>query len=288
MIHSGRYRRRPDATPGRRPTTRPDAVQVYNHSGFVALLPYIEQDALFRLYNYGRGASDSTDDLTPTPPGDTVAAATTNLQRGRPAVKIYTCASDENPPPAVVPPDATTRSRSASRTTCSTPGIHDRGSARLRQPRLRRARAAATRACRRRPRGVRDGTGPTSAGMKDGSSNTIAIGEAKQTTPGPASYGPYWGVGSVGTGATLRGRDGHRTPRQPQIQRPRTPSPASLLGQRRARYCQVPGGFGSYHSGVTHFVFSRRVGPADLRRDQRQHFGFLLTADANDVVSGEY
>src|SRR5947207_5380450 len=53
LIHSGRY-----ANANNTPYSGPEVnytgqpYQIYNHSGFVALLPYIEQSVLFNQYNY--------------------------------------------------------------------------------------------------------------------------------------------------------------------------------------------------------------------------------------------
>src|SRR5262249_15849023 len=69
---------------------------VFNHSGFVALLPYIEQDTVFKQYNYQYVASTSNPygypvGPNPTPnPNDAVAAT---------YIKTYTCPPDRNPPP---------------------------------------------------------------------------------------------------------------------------------------------------------------------------------------------
>ncbi|MCZ2340526.1 MAG: DUF1559 domain-containing protein [Bacteroidales bacterium] len=58
LIHSGRYNYGTAPTPYRGPETdltSDGSYLVYNHTGFVALLPFIEQEALFRLYNYKFG-----------------------------------------------------------------------------------------------------------------------------------------------------------------------------------------------------------------------------------------
>src|SRR5262245_30870574 len=52
LIHSGRYNH-PNAIPYSGPEVRyTGPYVVYNHTGFVALLPYIEQGPLFKQYNY--------------------------------------------------------------------------------------------------------------------------------------------------------------------------------------------------------------------------------------------
>src|SRR5581483_4019400 len=95
IIHSGRYN-----NPNNRPYQGPEVnysgqpYRIYNHSGFVALLPYIEQDNLFRNYNYAFRASASSPYGIPVAPqsgGNDAVAAT--------YVKVYTCPSDTTPPP---------------------------------------------------------------------------------------------------------------------------------------------------------------------------------------------
>src|SRR5437870_4453960 len=67
LIHSGRYNN-PTNTPYAGPevnyTGQP--YQIYNHTGFVALLPYIEQNVLFSQYNYQYVGSSSSPYGIPT------------------------------------------------------------------------------------------------------------------------------------------------------------------------------------------------------------------------------
>src|SRR5262249_17387885 len=97
LIHSGRYN-----NPNNRPYEGPEVSYkgqpyvIYNHSGFVALLPFIEQDNLFKQYNYQYVGSPSSPyglPIGPDPnpnPNDAVAAT---------LVKVYVCPGDANPPP---------------------------------------------------------------------------------------------------------------------------------------------------------------------------------------------
>ena len=61
LIHSGRYNN-PSNTPYRGPEVSyaGQPYVIYNHSGFVALLPFIEQDNLFKQYNYSFIGSPSS------------------------------------------------------------------------------------------------------------------------------------------------------------------------------------------------------------------------------------
>src|SRR5262249_717611 len=67
LIHSGRY-----GNPNNTPYAGPEAnytgqpYVIYNHSGFVALLPYIEQNVLFSQYNYQFAGSVSSPYGIPT------------------------------------------------------------------------------------------------------------------------------------------------------------------------------------------------------------------------------
>jgi len=75
--------------------------RVFNHTGFVALLPYIEQDNLFKQYSYLQISSSSMGTgygytLGPDPAGNT------NRFVGSQTIKTYVCPADENPPQVVV------------------------------------------------------------------------------------------------------------------------------------------------------------------------------------------
>src|SRR5437762_9644214 len=63
LIHSGRYNNptnRPYAGPEVNYTNANNTYLIYNHSGFIALLPYIEQTVLFSQYNYNYVGSSSS------------------------------------------------------------------------------------------------------------------------------------------------------------------------------------------------------------------------------------
>jgi prepilin-type N-terminal cleavage/methylation domain-containing protein len=159
---------------------------VYNHSGFVALLPYMEQKPLFDQYNYqyvgssrkgnGSGAMVGPDPM-PNP----------NRVVGGTYLKVFTCPSDTNPGPQVLSTDA----RSA--------GAYERENTRrsnyffnivnnIDQTAFWDAMSAANKG----PFGTNGAASMTT--IRDGTSNTIAIGESKQIH-GSTSYGPYWGNG---------------------------------------------------------------------------------------------
>jgi len=174
-------------TPGASAST----YRVMNHTGFVALLPYIEQENLFRQYNYqyvSNGSNPYTQALGPDPAGNPnrIVAST--------RIKTYTCPSDENPAPVVVSGDGagTFYERGVSGTY---PGVarsnylfntgyytdYDRDWSN----------------CAVWARGPFGNNGASSiSSMPDGTSNTIAIGEATQQGHTSTSFGPYWGAGT--------------------------------------------------------------------------------------------
>ncbi|HEX5102934.1 MAG TPA: DUF1559 domain-containing protein, partial [Pirellulaceae bacterium] len=90
----------------------------------------------------------------------------------------------------------------------------------------------------------------------DGTSNTFAIGEAKQLHTSDA-YGPYWGAG---THTSVHGYvpNASYTPNYRY-----GACPGSAAGNR---WCQYAWGFGSYHPGITQFVMMD--GSVQIIKDQ--------------------
>jgi prepilin-type N-terminal cleavage/methylation domain-containing protein/prepilin-type processing-associated H-X9-DG protein len=160
--------------------------RVMNHTGFVALLPYIEQDNLFKQYNflvqssssnpYGWGAGPD-----PNPNPNRVAA--------QQVVKTYLCAADQTPASSTNQP--------------RTPEFYERDNAQ------RGNYLFATGAFTdydvdyeiyvndiRRGAFGNNGAAKFSA-VSDGLSNTIAVGEsATQARKTSSHYGPWWGTGT--------------------------------------------------------------------------------------------
>jgi prepilin-type processing-associated H-X9-DG protein len=186
LIHSGRYN-----NANNRPYEGPEVsykgqpYQIYNHTGFVALLPYIEQDNLFRQYNYQFLVSSSNpygiplgNDPNPNP--NRIVAQT--------PVKIYMCPSDNLPAQVTDAPrttghyerDGTQRSNYTFATGVRHDSDLDWGS----DSDIRKGAFGNNGAAKL-------------AAIPDGTSNTIAIGEAvggvRKTS---ASFGPYWGAGT--------------------------------------------------------------------------------------------
>ena len=225
---------------------------VYNHSGFIALLPYIEQDGLFKQYNYrlpgsSRNGNGSTATLAA---GD--SATNPNRLVGEQHVPIFGCPSDQSPPPqrTNVPLTADPYERQNARRSnylfnignnIDQTGFWEGQNLNLRGPfGINGADSLQT--------------------IRDGTSNTIAIGESKQTHLS-ANYGPFWGNGAH---TSVTGRiSGTADPTAaaakcwlPNYAYAFDPACQATVSTNPAqRPLQYAWGFGSWHSGVTNFVF---------------------------------
>jgi prepilin-type N-terminal cleavage/methylation domain-containing protein len=237
LIHSGRYN-----NASNRPYEGPEVsykgqpYRIYNHSGFVALLPYIEQAPLFSQYNYQYIASSSSPyglPLGPNPspnPNNDVAAT---------YVKIYTCPADVDPGPVETrnPGNATDFyemvSARRSNYLFNTGAYTDYDSD-----------WANTSGQYKGPFG---NNGATSIGrVPDGTSNTVGIGESLQKWHnGSTVFGPYWGLGTH-TAVHGRGYYSNFTPNYPYG----TCAPNANSSRR----CTYAWGFSSNHANVTNFV----------------------------------
>jgi prepilin-type N-terminal cleavage/methylation domain-containing protein/prepilin-type processing-associated H-X9-DG protein len=237
IIHSGRYNN-PSNRRYRGPEvdlTTDQTYLIYNHSGFVALLPYIEQDNLFKQYNYRCRASASS------PYGIAVAPqSAVNDAIAATKVSIYVCPSDVDPPPVeTFSPGNTTYfyemvSASRSNYLFSTGAYTDYDADWTN---------TATYA-----RGAFGNNGAASISrMPDGTSNTIAIGESLQKWHnGSTIFGPYWGTGTH-TAVHGRGYYSNFTPNYPYG----TCSGAASTSSRRCTYAW---GFSSNHGNTTNFL----------------------------------
>ena len=215
--------------------------RVMNHTGFVALLPYIEQDNLFKKYNYANivnGSSPYGLTAGPNPAGNQnrdVAAA---------VIKIYTCPSDDpvnSPTISGAPGDFYERispGLARSNYLFNTGGYTDYD--------------APWEKTNKFLRGAFGNNGATSLStLDDGASNTIAIGESRQSKTS-SSYGAYWGGG---THTAVHGRivAATNTANIPYcaINYP-LGGVIGLTGPRQ--YLQYAWQFGSRHSGGANFV----------------------------------
>lgn len=167
------------------------AYTVFNHSGFVALLPYIEQEPLFKTYDYGSVASSSnTWPVTATRKLGPDPNPNPNRKVGGTVVRTYVCPADSLP-------------------------AASSQNARLSGPAYPYERENAVKGSYLFSTGPYTdydvdyaNTDPSQRGafgnngatrlewIGDGTSKTIAVGEATMTLKTASSFGPWWGIGT--------------------------------------------------------------------------------------------
>jgi prepilin-type N-terminal cleavage/methylation domain-containing protein/prepilin-type processing-associated H-X9-DG protein len=268
--------------------------RVFNHTGFVALLPFIEQDNLFKQYNYLNIANSSNPygyQLGPDPAGNP------NRIVGSTPIKTYTCPGDDNPAPVVNSTDA--------------PGaFYERGGNGA-FPGVARSNYLFNTGyytdydrdwanCAIWARGAFGNNGAASiTSMQDGTSNTIAVGEGRQQWRTSTSFGPYWGAG---THTAVHGRILQATPGLVQQTGGTTlatayaycainaPNGKLINGYTdiRANY-QYAWQFSSRHIGGANFVFcDGSVHFLSNSIDYVTVFQALATPEGTEVISGNY
>jgi prepilin-type N-terminal cleavage/methylation domain-containing protein/prepilin-type processing-associated H-X9-DG protein len=217
--------------------------RVYNHTGWVALLPYIEQDALFRKYDYSQQSSNSSASIGLNGPQYLAGSVQVNAEVVGTYLRVYTCPGDVNPPEVVNdnghPADLT-----------AVPPVpllvawHAYARENARRSNYLFASYKDTDETPRYPGGPICGAFGTNgaasfAGITDGLSNSIAVGESKQMHT-VETYGPYWGSG------TYTCCHGVVTDETWHINYP-AGGPGNLLQKQWA--------FGSWHTGGANFAF---------------------------------
>jgi prepilin-type N-terminal cleavage/methylation domain-containing protein/prepilin-type processing-associated H-X9-DG protein len=217
--------------------------KVYNHTGWVALLPFIEQNALFAKYDYQATSSNCAASSGINGPEYLGGRAQTNADVVGAYLRVYSCPSDENPPPAiwdnghpadysVVPP---------------VPELvwwHAFSRQNARRSNYLFASYKDTDMTPAYPSGPISGVfgtngAATLSAITDGTSTTIAVGESKQAHT-ESVYGPYWGSG------TFTCCHGVVTDETWHINYP-AGGPGNQL--------QNAWGFGSWHTGGANFLF---------------------------------
>jgi prepilin-type processing-associated H-X9-DG protein len=141
--------------------------------------------------------------------------------------------------------------------------------------------------------------------MKDGTSNTIAIGEATQKFHWSTSFGPYWGAG---THTAVHGRILHCTRNQSDCPNGFVASGGTNLATCLA-YCSINGNygrliqnvrdyratytyawqFGSKHSGGANFVLCD--GSVRFLSDGTDYVRTLMalsTPEGGEVIAGDF
>jgi prepilin-type N-terminal cleavage/methylation domain-containing protein/prepilin-type processing-associated H-X9-DG protein len=264
--------------------------RVFNHTGFVGLLPYIEQSALFSRYNYlniANGSNPYGQTLGPDPTGNP------NRFVGSQHIPIFTCPSDAKPAPTMITGDAAG-------------AFYERG-VNGRYPGVTRSnylfntgyytdydRDYSVLAIWARGPFGNNGAGSINA-MPDGTSNTLGIGEATQTRHS-TSYGPY---ALAGTHTAVHGRIYQCTRNNADCPNGFRASGGTSLANG-LRYSAINGvysapnsqyawQFGSYHSGGANFVFCD--GSVRFLRDSIDYqtvYQALATPEGGEPIRGDY
>ena len=231
LIHSGRYNL-PTAKPycGPEVCYKGQPYVVYNHSGWIALLPFMEHKNLADQYNYVNVGSSSSPYGLPNGPDPT---GNPNRVIGTTNLKVFGCPSDRAPDTASDAPGGT--------------GFYERTD--LRRSNYLFSSGAYTdydapwRTKSSAARGVFGNDGAAKlADVIDGTHQTIAFGESKQVHTSN-SYGPYWGAG---THTAVHGR-GYYLDFTPNYR-------YGACANGSQFQCQYAWGFGSWHPGVTLFA----------------------------------
>jgi prepilin-type N-terminal cleavage/methylation domain-containing protein/prepilin-type processing-associated H-X9-DG protein len=213
---------------------------VYNHSGFVFLLPYLEQDNLFKQYDFKTPGSLSSPYSVPLPPTSANLTAThPNALVQSQKLQVYICPSDKDPEVVI-----------------SNSGASDF----YQRPNTARSNYLFSSGWRTDYNGPGDWSNATVSGVfghntktklaeiSDGTSNTIAIGESVQMKDGgPGTspiFGPYWGSGTHT--ATI----GYTPGGDPRFNINAPFDPSCTAGPR----CVYAWAFSSFHTNGANFV----------------------------------
>jgi prepilin-type N-terminal cleavage/methylation domain-containing protein/prepilin-type processing-associated H-X9-DG protein len=218
----------------------PSKLFIFNTTGFVLLLPYIEHDDLYRQYDFNYPSSNSCWNTSNTLANGGINAGNATVVGT--LIPIYTCPADNQP--AVVNETGT--------------GAYARTNARRSNylfscgetndywptynPGTATAGAFGTNGAAKVPQ------------IADGSSNTIAIGESKQDHT-YSGYGPYWGSG---THTAVQGYVGPvwAATLPPDGFNVNFPWGGVVDGQTGlAAQLQYAWGFGSWHPAGANFLF---------------------------------
>lgn len=236
--------------------------RVHNHSGFIALLPFLEQDNLLKNTNtttpvgYQYGAATSLSN----PVGHATATLNANnVTVANTLLKLMYCPSDETPETHDAAGDYQITGARRGNYLFSVGGVEDSvGSV------FSFAQVPQT------AKGAFGHNGSininSTKSIQDGASNTIAIGEGTQENAFATDAGPYWGVGTrysvMGTGiggtwTTAGGvpafvRLGGYTP---NLKTPGAPINGGPCTTNANRQCTAAGRFGSNHTGVANFLY---------------------------------
>jgi prepilin-type N-terminal cleavage/methylation domain-containing protein/prepilin-type processing-associated H-X9-DG protein len=223
--------------------------RVYNHTGFTALLPFVEQDPLFRQYDYRNPSSNASLGGGLDYP-DLGGSANVNENVVSTYLRIYTCAADNNPP-EVASDNGRPGDFTVTPPILPLPFNHNFSRQKARRSNYLFASYKSTDLSPRYPDGPIVGAFGTNGAARfseitDGLSGTIAIGESRQDHVAEA-YGPYWGSG------TQSCCHGIVTDSTWHVNYPYGREVLKLSG--RPGLLQNQWGFGSWHTGGANFLF---------------------------------
>ncbi len=242
-------------TPSYYPPASP--YRVFNHTGFTLLLPYIEQENLYRRFDFSYPACNSAFD-TSGARCDPSMLARGGLPQGHvntevvgTYLKVYTCPSDDNPPPVgnlaqIGHPYQEWNGRRSNYLFNS----------------YKETDYSAPYAAGRATAGMFGNNGAARfADVRDGLSNTVMVGEARQQMCN-AYHGPRWGSGTY---TSVHGYvpDPFFHINYPAGLRPHPSNPnnswcggtlAAMQNSPRAKL-QYAWGYGSWHPGGANFGF---------------------------------
>jgi prepilin-type N-terminal cleavage/methylation domain-containing protein/prepilin-type processing-associated H-X9-DG protein len=217
--------------------------RVYNHTGWVALLPFIDQEPLFRKYDYHAPSSNCAASAGINGPEYLGGSAQTNQDVVGTFLRMYTCPSDDNPPPMIDdnghPADLT-----ADPPVDELVWWHAYSRQHARRSNYLFASYKDTDMTPAYPSGPVSGVFGTNGAacieaITDGLSTTIAVGESKQAHT-LENYGPYWGCGTFTCcHGIVQDETWHINYR--------AGGPGNML--------QNAWGFGSWHAGGANFLF---------------------------------
>jgi prepilin-type N-terminal cleavage/methylation domain-containing protein len=226
---------------GRSPAAYPTAanpVPVLNTTGFVLLLPYLDQTALYNQYNFNLPSSISSPNGRALAGG--VSTSTANQAIYSAKVNVYTCPSD--------PANAASVTAGAN----NSGDYYERNNARRSNYLFSSGQNTdydqsymAYNGATNLGIGSQGAFGNDGAArlgdIKDGSSNAILVGESKQLGKTSTNFGPYWGAGAHTC------CHGYTPTNNVQFTVNATYDPL----QPGKQYAW---GFGSWHDGGAHFV----------------------------------
>jgi prepilin-type N-terminal cleavage/methylation domain-containing protein/prepilin-type processing-associated H-X9-DG protein len=260
-----------------------DKYYAYNHTGFLLLLPFIEQNNLYKLYDFNypscnsAGAGLVPDNGVPPLANDGLTADHVNAQVVGTRVALYECPSDpppkvENNPEAGYYAIVNGRRSNYLFATGGNYGSISGGSD--------YADFAVPWSAMYPNAGAFGNNGAARlTDIHDGTSNTIAIGESKQVhtdgTNPDRRFGPFWGAG-VHTAV-----HGYTGSYEYNVNYPYGP-----CVEGGPKVCQHAWGFGSWHPGVANFVFCDGSVRSLNNSIAFPTFAALNTINGNEVIDG--